>query len=162
MRVKSAVLSLVLGAMACTRAAAPAETAGGGAAGAGGAATATAGGPRTLRKGESHEVTIAAGQEHEWGIDLAAGETVHLTIRAASAGAPPCTNWSWGFYNFNGGALQEVAMGPYNGEGGAWNANIDGRAEPSIAEGPMAGRYRVRVSADAASCPALRYTLRAE
>ncbi len=159
MRAKSVVvMALVLGA-ACTPTSAPTPAPSAG--GTSGGATAPVG-ARTLRKGETQEVDISAGQTHEWAIDLAAGEAVRLTMRATSASTPPCTNWTWGFFNPSGGTLREEAMGPYNSGGNAWTSSIDGTATPSIVEGPMAGRYHIRVSADPTSCPALRYTLRAE
>lgn len=116
-------------------------------------------GPQTLRKGEQHEVEIDAGQTHEWGIQLAAGEHVTLSIRASSSGATMCQNWTWGFYSPTGGTLRETPMVP--SENGQWTADIEGTAEASIVEGPTAGRYLVRVTPDATGCPQLRYTLRA-
>lgn len=115
--------------------------------------------PQTLRKGETHEVEIQQGQRHEWGIQLAAGEHVTLSIRATSTGATLCQNWTWGFYNPAGGALREQPQVPR--EDGVWSADIEGTAEASVTEGPTAGRYLVRVEADATSCPQLHYTLRA-
>ncbi len=151
--------ALALVACAHTPGASGGATGGGSGSTAGGAsATVTA---RTLRKGETQEVDLSAGQTHEWGIDLAAGEAVHLTLHATSVGEPPCTNWTWGFFNVAGGSLRENVMGPNNAEGGAWNSVIDGTAEASVVEGPVAGRYRIRVSADPVACPALHYTLRA-
>lgn len=114
---------------------------------------------QTLRKGETHEVEINMGQSHEWGIQLAAGERVTLSIRASSTGATMCQNWVWGFFNPSGGSLREQPMGP--ADDGAWSSEIEGTAEASIAEGPTAGRYLVRVTADPVGCPQLHYTLRA-
>jgi hypothetical protein len=116
-------------------------------------------GPQTLRKGEQHQVEINAGQTHEWGIQLAAGEHVTLSIQANSTGATMCQNWVWGFYNPSGGSLRETPM--LASDGGQWTADIEGTAEASIVEGPTAGRYLVRVAADGTSCPQLRYTLSA-
>jgi hypothetical protein len=127
--------------------------------GGGGGAVERPAGPQTLRKGESHEVEINAGQTHEWGIQLAAGERVTFSIQASSTGATLCQNWTWGYYSPSGGTLRETPMQP--SEQGRWSADIEGTAEPSVVEGPTAGRYVVRVAADGQSCPQLRYTLRA-
>jgi hypothetical protein len=113
-------------------------------------------GPQGLKKGERHQVEINASEQQEWFIDLAAGEKVTFTIEATSTGSAPCTNWSWGFYAPAGGTLREQPQGP--ADTGQWRNVIEGSAEPSIVEGPQAGRYLVRVMADAA-CPQLHYTL---
>ena len=113
-------------------------------------------GAQTLRKGESHRVELDAGQTHEWGIQLAAGERVTLSMQAASTGATLCENWQWGFYNPSGGALREQPMTPE--PSGRWSMEMEQVAEASLVEGPTAGRYVVRVSAPA-DCPQVRYTL---
>lgn len=122
----------------------------------GGASVERPAGPQTLRKGDSHRVEINAGQSHEWGLQLAAGERVTLTMEAASTGGTMCQGWQWGFYNPSGGALREQIMGPE--ESGRWSMTLEQLAEASIVEGPTAGRYQVRVAAPA-DCAQLRYTL---
>lgn len=139
----------------------------GGATSAGGAATSPGGGRTperptgalTLRKAESHFVEINAGQTHEWGIDLTAGERVTFAITADSTGATMCQSWTWGFYNPAGGTLREEPARP--DDAGHWTSTMPQSAEASIAEGPTAGRYTVRVSAGS-DCPQLRYTLSAQ
>lgn len=114
------------------------------------------GGAQTLRKGERHQVEIDAGQTHEWGIQLGAGEAVTLSMQAASTGPTMCQSWSWGFYNPRGDVLREQPAQP--DESGRWSMELQQTAEASIAEGPTAGRYTVRVSAGS-DCPQLHYTL---
>jgi hypothetical protein len=116
-------------------------------------------GPLVLRKGESHRIEIRADETHEWGIDLAAGEHVTLSIRADSAGAPACQAFLWGFYNPSGGALREEPSIP--SETGHWESVIEQEAVASIVEGPVAGRYLVRVAVGG-DCPVLHYTLGAQ
>ena len=116
-------------------------------------------GPLTLRKGESHRVEIRADETHEWSIDLAAGEHVTLSIRADSVGEPACQAFLWGFYNPAGGALREEPSVPDDTH--HWESTIEQEAVASIVEGPVAGRYSVRVAVGA-DCPVLQYTLAAQ
>jgi hypothetical protein len=116
-------------------------------------------GQQTLKKGESHNVEINAGEKHEWGIDLAAGEKVTFAMQATSTGPTMCQNWGWGYYNARGDVLRETVEVP--AESGQWSDQIEGTAQPSVTEDPAAGRYLVRVTADPTSCPQLHYTLTA-
>jgi hypothetical protein len=116
-------------------------------------------GKQVLAKGQTHKVEINAGETHEWGIDLKAGEPITLAIEASSTKSPTCTNWTWGFYNPAGGVLREQPKGP--ADSGQWSDEISGTAEASIVEGPTAGVYLVRIATDPTGCPQLRYTLTA-
>lgn len=154
-------LALALALVAVALALAPAcsgSSAGGPAHPAPGGALERPTGPQPLHKGETHEVEIAAGEQHEWRIDLAAGEPISLAMAAVSTGATMCTNWQWGFFNPAGGSLREQIEGP--NEAGSWADSVDSEAVASIVEGPTAGTYLVRVVADVA-CPRLHYTLTA-
>jgi len=112
-------------------------------------------GPLTLSRDAPRLVELDAGQTHEWGIELTAGESVDLSI---TADAPRCSGWTWGFYNPTGDALAESPMTA--NPAGHWSLSRRQAAVSSVGGAPLAGRYSVRVQTPS-DCPLLRYTLTA-